>query len=84
VGLRPVVSQGCEPIGAPWTITDVDGHVVRTIGNRPAYAVLVQGIKGAELREVPGADHGLIYTHAQQFLDVLEAWLAKPVDDIPT
>src|ERR1043166_655180 len=22
VGLRPIVSQGCEPIGLPWTITD--------------------------------------------------------------
>jgi small ligand-binding sensory domain FIST len=46
VGVRPVVSQGCEPIGAPWTITDVDGYLVRRIGNRPAYEVLVETIGG--------------------------------------
>lgn len=44
VGVRPVVSQGCEPIGAPWTITDVDGQFVRRIGNRQAYEVLVETI----------------------------------------
>ena len=45
VGLRPVVSQGAQPIGAPWTITDAAGHIVRTIGNRPAYTVLVETLE---------------------------------------
>jgi small ligand-binding sensory domain FIST len=45
VGLRPVVSQGAQPIGAPWTITDARGHVLRTIGNRPAYTVLVETLE---------------------------------------
>lgn len=40
VALRPVVSQGCEPIGEAWTITDVDGYLVKKIGNRPAFEVL--------------------------------------------
>jgi small ligand-binding sensory domain FIST len=53
VGLRPVVSQGCEPIGDNWTITEVEGHVLKTIGGRPAYEVLVDTVRGldAERRE---------------------------------
>jgi small ligand-binding sensory domain FIST len=53
VGLRPVVSQGCEPIGENWTITDAEGHVVKAIGGRPAYEVLVDTVRGldAERRE---------------------------------
>jgi small ligand-binding sensory domain FIST len=48
VGLRPVVSQGCEPIGDAWTITDAAEHVVRTIGSRPAYQVLVDTVHGLD------------------------------------
>jgi small ligand-binding sensory domain FIST len=53
VGLQPVVSQGCEPIGESWTITDVEGHLVKTIGGRQAYEVLVDTVRGldAERRE---------------------------------
>src|SRR5216683_1993013 len=43
--LRPVVSQGCEPIGEPWTITDASEHIVRTIGSRPAYSVLADTVQ---------------------------------------
>jgi len=46
--LRPVVSQGCEPIGDAWTITDADGRIVRTIGSQPAYQVLVDTIRGLD------------------------------------
>jgi 3-oxoadipate enol-lactonase len=42
--------------------------------------VLARGIKGAELREIQGAGHMLIYTHAQQFIDLLEAWLSESHD----
>jgi small ligand-binding sensory domain FIST len=41
-GLVPVVSQGCEPIGQPWTITQVQDHWIETISNRPAVDVLVE------------------------------------------
>jgi small ligand-binding sensory domain FIST len=47
-GLRPVVSQGCEPIGEPWTITEVAGHIVKGIGGRPAYQVLVDTVRGLD------------------------------------
>ncbi|GHO69050.1 hypothetical protein KSD_26870 [Ktedonobacter sp. SOSP1-85] len=37
-----IVSQGCEPIGEPWTITKVqDNGLIETISNRPAYDMLV-------------------------------------------
>jgi small ligand-binding sensory domain FIST len=38
----PLVSQGCEPIGEPWTITHVrDNGLIEKISNRPAYELLV-------------------------------------------
>jgi small ligand-binding sensory domain FIST len=46
--LRPVVSQGCEPIGDAWTVTEATGHIVKTIGSRPAYQVLVETIQSLD------------------------------------
>jgi small ligand-binding sensory domain FIST len=48
VRLRPIVSQGCEPIGEPWTVTDSERHIVRSIGGRPAYEVLVETVNGLD------------------------------------
>ena len=42
--IRPVVSQGCEPIGESWTITEVDRNSVVTISNRPAIDILQQTV----------------------------------------
>jgi small ligand-binding sensory domain FIST len=36
VQVRTVVSQGCRPIGSPFTVTRCDGNVVRELGGRPA------------------------------------------------
>lgn len=39
--LLPLVSQGCEPIGEPWIITDVrEDGLILSISNRSAYDVL--------------------------------------------
>jgi small ligand-binding sensory domain FIST len=46
--VRPVVSQGCEPIGDVWTITDAAGHVVKGIAGRPAYEVLVDTVQALD------------------------------------
>ena len=53
VRVTPVVSQGCEPIGEAWTITDAERNIVRAIGGRPAYEVLADTIQalGAPQRE---------------------------------
>ena len=40
--VRTVVSQGAAPIGETWTITQVEGNVIETIGMRPALEVLSQ------------------------------------------
>lgn len=40
VSVHTLVSQGCRPIGEPMTITGAEGHLVTTLGSRPAYAVL--------------------------------------------
>jgi small ligand-binding sensory domain FIST len=33
--IYPLVSQGCRPIGEPYTITGADGNVVHELGGRP-------------------------------------------------
>lgn len=42
VGLRPVVSQGCRPVGKPWVITACEQNVILKLGGRPALEVLVE------------------------------------------
>ncbi len=43
--LRTVVSQGCTPIGQPWTITGARGQLIETIAGRPAIDVLTQTLQ---------------------------------------
>jgi small ligand-binding sensory domain FIST len=45
IGMRMIVSQGCMPIGQPWTITDATGNLVETIASRPALQVLLQTLR---------------------------------------
>jgi len=57
VALEPVVSQGCTPIGQPWTITKADRNFIHSIANQPAYKVLVDtfnGLSRDEQRRVMG------------------------------
>lgn len=44
--ITTVVSQGAAPIGRPWTITGAQGNLVETIGQRPAYEVLIETLRG--------------------------------------
>lgn len=46
-----IISQGCTPIGDTWTITSVEQNIVRSIGNRPAYQVLVDTVQGLSAKE---------------------------------
>ncbi len=41
ISVVPVLSQGCSPIGEPWTITKAERNFILGIANRPAYSVLV-------------------------------------------
>ena len=40
VELRPVVSQGCRPVGNPWVITDCERNQIKKLGGKPALEVL--------------------------------------------
>lgn len=40
VRLEAIVSQGCTPIGRPWTVTAADRNFIQRIGNLPALTVL--------------------------------------------
>lgn len=51
VKLLGVVSQGCTPIGEPWTLTRVEQNLIHQIANRPAYAVLAE-----TFQKLPPAD----------------------------
>ena len=44
--LEPVVSQGCTPIGRPWTVTAAERNFVQRIGNLPALSVLQDTFNG--------------------------------------
>ncbi len=38
--IRTLVSQGCKPVGEPFTITQAEQNLVYALGSRPAYQVL--------------------------------------------
>ena len=44
----PVVSQGAEPIGESWTVTEAERNIVVAIGGRPALDVLMETLRDLE------------------------------------
>ncbi|MEO5754291.1 MAG: FIST N-terminal domain-containing protein, partial [Chthoniobacterales bacterium] len=44
--IRTIVSQGCKPVGEPFTITHADENLVYALGSRPAYEVLSETFNG--------------------------------------
>ena len=38
--VRTIVSQGCKPVGEPFTITQAEENLIYALGSRPAYQVL--------------------------------------------
>jgi small ligand-binding sensory domain FIST len=40
VKIRALVSQGCRPVGEPFTVTGAEGHLVTSLGSRPAFEAL--------------------------------------------
>jgi small ligand-binding sensory domain FIST len=43
--VHAIVSQGCTPIGEPWTITGAAGNVIEAIAGRRAYQVLLDTVQ---------------------------------------
>ncbi len=56
----PMVSQGCTPIGDPWTITRAERNVIFGIANRPAYSVLVDTFNAMSAEERQRAQNNLM------------------------
>jgi small ligand-binding sensory domain FIST len=59
VSPRTVVSQGCRPIGAPFTVTASDGPVIGELGGRPALERLIEVITDLDETDRSLAAHGL-------------------------
>ncbi len=55
----PVVSQGCRPIGQPWTVTSADGQVIRQLGGRPALDRVNEMVADLDPRDRLCASQGL-------------------------
>ena len=51
VDIRAVVSQGCRPVGSPFTVTRGEGNIVHELGGRPAVDRLRQMLAGLDRRE---------------------------------
>ncbi|MHB8574240.1 MAG: FIST signal transduction protein [Dehalococcoidia bacterium] len=59
VKLQAIVSQGCMPIGRPWTITGVNDNLIQTIGGRPAVQVLIETLQELDEETRVRAQRGL-------------------------
>ena len=51
LGVRPLVSQGCRPVGDPFTVTAATGNLIRELGGRPALTRLEEIMAGADDNE---------------------------------
>ncbi len=51
VPVRPVVSQGCRPIGAPFTVTSAERNLVQELAGQPALARLQEIVQAASEEE---------------------------------
>ena len=60
VAVRSVVAQGAEPIGQPWTITDCEENLVKTIGLRPALTVLRETLHALDPATMERAQRNLL------------------------
>lgn len=49
--VRTIVSQGCKPVGEPFTITHAEDNLVYALGSRPAYQVLSETFNGLSEEE---------------------------------
>jgi small ligand-binding sensory domain FIST len=54
IKIHAVVSQGCRPIGEPFTITGAEQNFVTSLGSRPAYEILQETFEA-----LPDADKPL-------------------------
>ena len=51
VKVEPLVSQGCRPIGEPYTITNARQNVLVEVGSKPAYEILGEAFASLDEEE---------------------------------
>jgi small ligand-binding sensory domain FIST len=68
----PIVSQGCRPIGCPFTITAADGALITELGGRPPLRRL------REIVEALPPDEQKLVSHGLQIGIVVDEHLAVP------
>jgi small ligand-binding sensory domain FIST len=49
--IHPLVSQGCRPIGDPYTVTAADGNLIQELGGRPPVRRLQELAEGLTARD---------------------------------
>jgi small ligand-binding sensory domain FIST len=59
VAVRTIVSQGCRPVGSPFTVTKAERNVVAELGGRTAIARLEELVAAAGTEERELLAHGL-------------------------
>ena len=59
VTVRPLLSQGCRPIGEPFTVTGTHGNLVTALGGKPAYSVLAEAFESLNDRDKARAQGNL-------------------------
>ena len=59
VALGTVVSQGCRPVGQPFTVTRSDGNVLHELGGRPALARVAEMLQELDDEDRLLASRGL-------------------------
>lgn len=59
VAVRPVVSQGCRPIGRPWVVTAAERNVLVELGGRPALDRVAETLQSLDADEQVLAAQGL-------------------------
>jgi small ligand-binding sensory domain FIST len=70
--VHPLVAQGCRPVGAPYTITRANGHLIQELGGRPPL-VRLQELAAA----LPGREQELLAAGVQLGV-VINEYEAEP------
>ncbi len=70
--VHPLVSQGCRPVGNPYTVTRAEGNVIHELGGRPPLARLQELVTA-----LPGGDRELL-AQGVQVGEVINEYRAEP------
>jgi small ligand-binding sensory domain FIST len=74
VRTRPIVSQGCRPIGSPYTVTGADGSIITGLAGRPPLRLLEDIVTGLPVQEQVLVSRGL---HLGLAIDEYKSELAR-------